>query len=194
MNALRRAGAPLLACPQNLMKVTPAFDDVVAQVLAGSGGRLVLFDRGAGITARVRERMQRALARCGVAPDALHFERVRPYSDYLGGIAAADLVLDTPVFSGGGTSLDALGVGAAVLAFEGATARARQTAAMLRLLGVEELIAADGAQYAAVAQQLLADRDRLRALRATIAARASTLFDPQVPVVAFAQFLRERAA
>jgi protein O-GlcNAc transferase len=194
MHALRREGAPLLACPQNPMKVTPAFDDVVAEVLARSGARLVLFDRGAGLTRRLRERMQRALARRGVRPDALHFERLRPYAEYLGGIAAADLVLDTPVFSGGGTSLDALAVGAPVVAFEGSTARGRQTAAMLRLIGVEELIAKDAARYTALAQALLTDPERLRALRSTIAARASLLFDPDAPIRGFAQFLRERAA
>lgn len=193
MHALRRDGAPLLACPQNLMKFGPAFDDVLADILARSGARLVLFDRGAGLTRRVRARLERFLARHGVDANALHFEPVRPYAEYLGGIAAADLVLDTPVFSGGGTSLDALGAGAAVLAFEGATARARQTSGMLRLMGVEELIARDGAHYAEIASALLADRERLRALRARIAARAPTLFEAADTVTAFARLLRERA-
>ena len=193
MRALRRGDAPLLACPQNPMKLGPAFDDVLAEVLARSGARLVLFDRGAGLASRVRERLNRALARRGVAPEALHFERVRPYAEYLGGIAEADLVLDTPVFSGGGTSLDALGVGAAVLAFEGATARARQTSGMLRLIGAEELIARDGAEYVEIALALLADRERLRALRETIAAGAPVLFGDNAPIAAFARLLRTRA-
>ena len=193
MHALRAGEAPLLACPQNLMKLAPAFDDTIADVLARSGARMVLFDRGARLTARVRGRLEGALARRGVAPGALHFEPVRPYAEYLGGIAAADLVLDTPIFSGGATSLDALGVGAAVLAFEGASARARQTSGMLHLIGAEELVARDAAGYAQAAQELLADRTRLAALRSRIAQRSSVLFDGSAALRAFGEFLRERA-
>jgi predicted O-linked N-acetylglucosamine transferase (SPINDLY family) len=193
MHALRRGPAPLLACPQNPMKMVPAFDEVVADILARTGARLVLFERGARLTTRVRERMLRALARRGVAADALHVESLHPYAEYLGGIAAADLVLDTPVFSGGATSLDALGVGAAVLAFEGATARARQTSGMLRLIDAGELVAPDATRYAAIARELLEDRPRLAALRQRIAKRSAILFEGSGARSAFARFLRERA-
>ncbi len=192
LRTLRRAGRPLLLCLQNAMKVPPEFDAVLAEILERTGARLVFFDRGAGLTRRLRTRLERALARHGVDPGAaLHFAPVRPYAEYLGGIAAADLVLDTPGFSGGGTTLDALGVGAAVLGFEGDCARARQTSAMLRILGLPELVARDAGEYVEHATQLLADAPRLADLRAAIAARAATLLTANEPIHGFAQFLRD---
>lgn len=195
MHALRREGRPLLLCLQSLAKVPPEFDAVIAGILERTGARLVFFDRGAGLTRRFRARLERQLAGRHVdAGEALRFVPVRPYPEYLGGIVAADLVLDTPGFSGGGTTLDALGVGAAVLGFEGDRARARQTAAMLRILGLPELVAHDGREYEALAAALLRDPPRLAALRSAIGARAGTLFTSNEPLRGFERFLRERAA
>jgi predicted O-linked N-acetylglucosamine transferase (SPINDLY family) len=189
--ALRAGDAPLVMCLQHPSKIPPQFDATLARILAGSRARLVCFDRGAGLTRRFRARLEPVMREHGVAPDALHVEPLHPYPDFLAGIAGADLILDTPGFSGGGTSLDALGMGAAIVAFEGTMARGRQTSAMLRVLGVEELIVADSAQYVELALNLLADRERLAALRNRIRSGAPGLFDPTVPLAAFAQFLRE---
>jgi predicted O-linked N-acetylglucosamine transferase (SPINDLY family) len=115
---------------------------------------------------------------------------MHPYADFLAGLAEADLILDTPGFSGGGTSLDALGAGAAVLCFEGEHARARQTSAMLRMIGVEASIARDPDDYATRAATLLADPALRRELRERIAAGVHVLFDDARPVEGFADFLR----
>jgi predicted O-linked N-acetylglucosamine transferase (SPINDLY family) len=188
---LRAQGAPHLMCLQHPSKIAPQFDAVIAEILARSGARLVCFDRGAELTRRFRARLEPLLIERGVAPGALHVEPLHPYPDFLAGIAAADLILDTPGFSGGGTSLDALGTGAAIVAFDGSMARARQTSAMLRILGVEELIAADGPRYVELTLGLLADRERLAALRERIRGAAPRLFDARAPLAAFAQFLRD---
>ncbi|WP_257389592.1 hypothetical protein, partial [Tahibacter caeni] len=149
---LRVAGQPLLLCLQNLIKLPPSFDAVLAAVLAASGAVLVLFDRSAGISRRFVARLSAALQARGLDPAAcLRVEAARPYADYLALVQQADLVLDSPGFSGGGTSLDALGVGTPAVTFDGAFARGRQTAAMLRRLGLAELVAADDAAYVALA-------------------------------------------
>lgn len=189
--ALRLPQRPLLMCVQNLSKIPPAFDDVLADVVAGSGARAVFFDRGPSLTRRFVERLRPALRRRGVDDSALHVEPVHPYPDFLAGLSAADLILDTPGFSGGGTSLDALGLGIPVLCFEGDMARARQTSAMLKQLGIPELIAADEADYARRALELLASGARLPELRERILAAAPLLFDDARPVASFADFLRK---
>ncbi len=188
--ALRTGQAPLLMCLQHPSKLAPEFDSVLARILAGSGARLVFFDRGAELTRRLRARLDSVLRPHGVAENAVHFEPLREYPDFLAGIAEADLVLDTPGFSGGGTSLDALSMGAAVVAFEGTMARSRQTSAMLRIVGAPELIAGDGARYADLALSLLADRPRLAAVREGIRKRAPRLFGDRAALEGFAEFLR----
>jgi predicted O-linked N-acetylglucosamine transferase (SPINDLY family) len=163
--ALRDA-RPTLLCLQNLSKLTPAFDRALVRILVESGGRVVMFGRVAGVSTRYRERLDPLLRDAGLVPEqALSIETARSHTEFLGAIEGADLVLDTPWFSGGVTSLDALGVGAPILAWEQGQARGRQTSAMLRLLELPELIAADAGGYIDSALRLLADakeRDRLR--------------------------------
>ena len=187
--ALRAGNRPLLVCAQSLSKIPPGFDATLAEILLRSAASVIFFDRGAALTRRFLDRLR---AR-GIDASAVHVEAVRPYADFLAGLAAADLILDTPGFSGGGTSLDALGLGAPVLAFDGDSTRSRQTAAMLRLLEIPELIAADGADYARRALGLLADGDGRAALRRHVLERSHLLFDDPRPLASFAAFLREAA-
>ncbi len=183
------AGSPTLLCLQNLMKLPPAFDDVLARVLGGSGATLVLFDRSAGISRRFLERFSIALRRHGLDPArAVRIEAARPYAHYLALVQQADLVLDSPGFSGGGTSLDALGVATPVLTFDGRFARGRQTAAMLRLLDLPGLIAADDDDYVTKAVAVLADADARRSLREQLRARGARLFENAAVLPALQEF------
>lgn len=191
---LRADGRPMLVCAQNLQKVQPAFDGVLARIAAASHARVVFFDRAPGLTRRFTARLRRAFDRAGAdAANQIHVEPSRPYRDFVAGLQAADLVLDTPGFSGGATSLDALGVGAPVLAFEGDRARSRQTSAMLRLVGAPELIARDADQYARLACELVADGSRRAALSEKIRRGLPALFEDTKPTEAFAEFLRNTA-
>ncbi|HSX62971.1 MAG TPA: tetratricopeptide repeat protein [Tahibacter sp.] len=185
---------PRVLCLQNLLKLPPAFDTVLAQILAASGAELVLFDRSAGISRRYLARLSQSLARQGLDPaNCVRIDRVRPYAEFLANVRQADLVLDSPGFSGGGTSLDALGVGTPVLAFDGRFARGRQTAAMLRLLDVPQLIAADDADYVAKAVALLADEQERAMLRRAIESRRDALFHDAAVLPAFEAFLLRAA-
>jgi predicted O-linked N-acetylglucosamine transferase (SPINDLY family) len=191
----RVAGRPALLCPQNLSKLTPAFDRVLARILAGSDARLFLFDREGPLSRRYLARLARAATLEGVSIEGrVELLGACPYPEFLGALQAADLVLDTPWFSGGGTSLDAFALGVPVLTTRGGFARGRQTAGMLDLMGVEGLIATDDDAYVARALELLRDRDQHRQLGATIAGRADVLFSDPEPVRAFAGLLEQLVA
>jgi predicted O-linked N-acetylglucosamine transferase (SPINDLY family) len=191
--ALAADGRPLFLCLQNLAKVPPSFDETLARIAAASGGRLAFFDRGPRLTRRFATRLRAALARHGAPESALHIEPVHRHADFVAGLAHATLVLDTPGFSGGGTSLDALGAGAAVLTLEGDRARSRQTSAMLRLLGCEGLVAAGYEAYGdrAIA---FARGEGLDEARGKIAAAAPRLFDGAAALAGFADFLQDAHA
>jgi predicted O-linked N-acetylglucosamine transferase (SPINDLY family) len=191
-DALRNGKRPLALCLQNLSKIPPYFDRTLAAILARSGARLVVFNRGERLSARFRERFGRALEEQGLPRDALHIEPSRERTSFLGGIARADLVLDTPHFSGGATSLDAFSVGAPVLTFEGTTARGRQTFAMLKMMEIPELVVRDEDSYASAAVELLGDPARGDALRNRIRAGVSRLFNDPRPIAALQDFLRGR--
>ncbi|MBR0347241.1 MAG: hypothetical protein IJI03_18485, partial [Rudaea sp.] len=118
----------------------------------------------------------------------------RAYAEYLGAVAAADLVLDSIHFSGGSTSLDVLSLGTPLVTLEGKRMRGRQTAGMLRMLGVEELIAADADAYVELAVGLAADRARRDDLRRRLLAKQDLLFSDARVMPALEAFLADVAA
>lgn len=182
--------APLVLCLQNFIKLIPAFDATLARIASETGARIGFFTRNPPLMRVFRARIEAAFVARNVDPAKhLVFLPVQTHANYLAGIARAPFVLDTPWFSGGGTSLDAFRVGTPVLAWEGTMARGRQTSAMLRMMGVRELIAADGDDYVAKASDLICDAGRRDVLRETIHARQSRLFDDDSAVRAFAEFL-----
>ncbi len=187
-------GAPLLLCLQNHLKLLPAFDAVLVEIVRRSGAKLGFFVRNEGVGRRFRDRIVNAFRQRGLDPDRdLIFFPSQKYEAFLGAVQRASLVLDTPWFSGGATSLDAFSVGTPVLALEGSMARGRQTAGMLRMLGLDELIATSDDDYVEKAVVLLRDEQRRIALREKILQRKSVLFDDDAAVRAFADFIENVA-
>jgi len=182
--------APLVLCLQNFIKLIPAFDATLARISAETGARIGFFTRNPPLMRVFRARIEAEFATRNLDPAKhLVFLPVHNHADYLAGIARSPLVLDSPWFSGGGTSLDAFSVGTPVLAWEGAMARGRQTSAMLRMLEIPELIATDEDDYVAKAVALMREPARREALREAIRTRQARLFDDAAAVRAFADFL-----
>lgn len=173
-----RDARPALLCLQNLSKLTPEFERALARIAEAASARIYCFDRGPSLTKRCLARLPflTALPVC-------------PYAEFLGAIAGAGLVLDTPWFSGGGTSLDAFALGVPVVAWESPFARGRQTSAMLKAMGLPELIATDADAYVALARGLLDDAVRRDHLGVAIAERSQVLFDAAPVVSAFGDAL-----
>jgi predicted O-linked N-acetylglucosamine transferase (SPINDLY family) len=184
------AGAPLLLCLQNFIKLEPSFDATLARIAASSGARIGLIPRNPPLTERFRTRIERAFVALGVDPARhLRFLPVQTHADFLAGIARAPLVLDPPSFSGGATSLDAFSVGTPVLTRDGPMARGRQSAAMLRMMGIDDLIADSEEHYVTTAVAFVRDDARRELMRQRIEQRQSLLFDDDRAVTAFADFL-----
>ena len=141
-------GAPMALCLQNHLKIPPSFDAIAAEIAKRSGARVGFFVRNTLVTDRFRRRIEAAFAAQGLDPKRmLVFPPWQDHEAYLGAIARATLILDTPGFSGGATSLDAFSAGAPVLTWNGAMARGRQTQGMLAMMGVDGLVAADERDY-----------------------------------------------
>jgi protein O-GlcNAc transferase len=177
----RTSGVPQLLCLQSLGKLIPRFDTTLARLAKETGARIGFFTGPAGvqpIERRFLARVAGAFTAMGVDPDR-HLE-LRPrtaYADYLAQIAQADLILDTPWFCGGATSLDTCHVGAPVVTWEGEFLRSRQTAGMLRLLDLPQGIATNEDEYLAAAVNLLGDPAANEAMRVQLRARAPKLFE-----------------
>ncbi len=196
--ARARLGLPedrvLLLCPQSLFKVHPDNDDLFARVLAGnSRAALVMFDgRHPRVTERFMRRMSSAFDRHGLsANERMIVLPALPHDDYLRVNLACDAMLDTLHWSGGNTTLDALACALPVVTLPGPFMRGRQSAAMLRMVGADGLIASDHDQYVRIATRLIEDTAWRKQIAEGIRSARGALFDRQEPVRAFADLLLE---
>ncbi len=164
---------PLLLAPQSLFKLHPDNDAIYAAVLeALPTARLLLFD----LFPHLRAAMVSRLEKSGCDVSRLHWLPPMSRQRYLQLNANCDLMLDSLHFSGGNASLDALQTGLPVLSCPGAFMRGRQTAAMLKRMGLDgELCAATPEAMAALAVETIRSKAS-HELRPLILERREQLF------------------
>ena len=185
-------GRRVYMCAQSLFKIHPAMDDLLAGVIAQDPDGVLVFFQALGrfATDSLAGRLQRAFGRRGIAPRGqLKFLPRMESGHFRRALGAADVVLDTVRWSGGNTSIDAFAAGTPVVTLPGRFMRGRQTAGMLELMGLAELIAADAEGYVRLAVEVARDRERNAALRRAIAERRAVLFDQAAPLAAFSDAL-----
>jgi protein O-GlcNAc transferase len=182
--------------PQSLFKIHPDNDAVLARVLAGDPeGVLVLFaDRHPEVTARLLTRLDAVLAAHGLnAAERRIVLPILPHEDYLRVNRLCDLMLDSLYWSGGNTSLDALACGLPLVTLPGAFMRGRQSMAMLRLCGLDELAAADIDDYVRIALRLGRAREWRAVLRERLAQQVDAVFGRDDPVKSLEAFFVKAA-
>jgi protein O-GlcNAc transferase len=178
-------GKTLYLFPQSLFKIHPDNDLPLSRILAADENAVLVGfqNQFAPITDAFVQRLGRAFAQCGV--DASKQLVMLPYlshDDYLCVNMACDLMIDSFYWSGGHTSLDALACGLPIVTLPGSLMRGRQTAGMLQLMSLPDLIAADIDDYIAIALRVGADAEWRAALRARILNQVSAIFDQKRPI------------
>ncbi len=165
--------AMVYCCFNNSWKLTrERFADWLAILRARPDAVLWLLEPKPGHG--IAERLQRAAADQGVAPERIVFAPQAPQREYLARYLVADLFLDTAPYGAHTTASDALWMGCPVLTAPGATFASRVAASLLETLELHALVAGDRAAYVARASAIT--RADAAALRATLdARRASTL-------------------
>jgi predicted O-linked N-acetylglucosamine transferase (SPINDLY family) len=119
--------------------------------------------------------------------DATRLEQVarRPLRDYLALYGRADIALDSWPYTGGTTTCDALWMGVPVVSLATDRPFARSGAGMLSVVGLPDLIAADGEDYVRKSVGLARDPRRLATLRDSLRTRMQR--SPMTDKVAFAR-------
>ena len=151
-------------CAQSLSKYLPRYDGLYPAIAARvPNARFVFIDHpgGAGPTGQFRRRLRAAFAASGL--DAAHHCLFLPRMDaavFRGTLACADVVLDSPGWSGCNTLVEALAYGLPIVTMPGHTMRSRHGAALLRLFQREPTICADEREYVDVSVRLGEHRSR----------------------------------
>jgi CRISPR-associated protein Csy1 len=187
----------LYLCAQSLFKIHPEMDGLLADILVADPEGVLVFFQASGkrVTENLAGRLQRAFAQRRISPKGqLKFLPRMESGNFRRVLALADVVVDTVRWSGGNTSIDAFAAGVPVVTLPGRFMRGRQTAGMLEMMGLRELIAADAADYVRIAVEVARDRGRNAALRKSIAERREVLFDRPEPVAAFSEALLKLGA
>jgi predicted O-linked N-acetylglucosamine transferase (SPINDLY family) len=187
------SGATLYVCPQSLFKIHPEFDPLLGAILRGDPrGRVILTE---GVcpewTPLLAARLRRTIG--DEAGRVVFLPRLSP-GDFLHLLAAADVVLDTPRFGGGNTSLEAFAFGTPIVTLEGDSLRDRITSACYRQMGLSDQIARSGSDYVQQALRLGTDPAWRDQVRRAILARKHLLFEDAEAVRQLERFLLEAVA
>ena len=185
--------APLLACPQSCFKFHPDFDDLLKGILErGPDAHLALLNGVPESTSAVLDaRLKRTL---GAIASRVHFIGPLAHVDFLRLMKDADAVLDIPQWSGGRSGYEALAMGAPVVHLPGEFMRGRHTSAFYAVMGVDECVAADAADYVDIAVRLITDKDFHAQVKRRIADNADKLFERMEPVRALEDFFENAVA
>jgi predicted O-linked N-acetylglucosamine transferase (SPINDLY family) len=180
-------------CPQNLFKLHPDMDELIAEILRRDArGRLVMIE---GRIERWSELLRRrwSVTIPDVA-DRIVFVPRLDSQDFVELIAASDVMLDTRHFNGYNTSLEAFAVGTPVVTWPGEFQRGRHTYGMYRKMGLTEFVSDDAREYVDLAVRLGTDAAYRAAFSKEILARGAVLFEDNGVVREFERFFEEAVA
>jgi protein O-GlcNAc transferase len=180
-------------CMQSADKLHSGHDELFARILKSvPNAKLdIICSKPTIVAQTLAARMRTTFAKLGFDFDACcHVHPGQPLATYNRFLANADVCLDSLDFSGCITSLDALWRDLPIVTLRGELMRGRQTYGMLRLLGMDELIAQDVEDYVRIATRAAQDNAWRRSLSERIRSRKIELYSDQSTIEALADFLR----
>ncbi len=183
-----RAAGRRYVCAQTIVKLHPDFDATLRAILAKDphGEAIMFADAQQSATRTVYERIERSL---GPLAQRVRLLPRQHYAAYLDTVHDAAVMLDTPHFGGGNTTLEALSLRVPVVTVPGRYLRSRFAFARLTTLGLAECIASDPVDLAARAVAIACDPTLRADVVARLDARVDDALDPARPARSFAAAL-----
>jgi len=190
-----RLGTTVFWSAQSLFKYLPQYDEVFARIARTVGDCQFVFLRHFGapaITASMKERLERTFAAAGLRADyhCVFLNRLSQ-SKFVAAAGLSDVFLDSIGWSGCNSALECLTQALPIVTFEGATMRGRHSAAILRMIGVEDTIATTVDDYVAIATRLGKDAQFRRAISSRMAENRHKIYRDRAPVAALEDFLEK---
>lgn len=173
-------------CCQSLFKYLPQHDDVFPQIaIALPKARFVFIksNQSECITDVFRQRLDQAFKAMDLEYE--HHCTFLPRMDsstFAGTIAIADIFLDSIGWSGDNTTMESTAYNLPIVTWPGKLMRGRHSAAMLKMMGIEETIAASKAEYVAMAIRLGQDLEYRNYISQQVADNKHKLYKDLQPV------------
>lgn len=189
------AEGPLFICPGTPFKYQAQHDGVFAEIARQVGRCTFVFfvhQRRSDLADRLQQRLRKAFVQAGLrAEQHLVFLPWLARSQFYGLMQRADVFLDTIGFSGFNTAMQAVECALPIVTVEGAFLRGRFASAILRRIGLPELIAKSTAEYVSIAVRLARDRAYRLRTRDRVVAHRDVLFDDVTPIRAMEDYLAD---
>ena len=182
----------LLLCSQTHYKYLPRFDDVLIQIArALPESQFVFLDRHlAAITDSLRSRLKQKFKVAGLDPEAhIIFLPQLSYGEYLELNTVCDLFLDTLLWTGAMTTLEAIDCGLPVVTLSAGDIRGLQSAGMLRLMELEHYIATDADDYIRKVVELGSDETKRQVYNDLLTERRRLLYNDKACLTGLQEFL-----
>jgi len=162
----RRADAPVVfGSFNNSMKINDGVISTWSAVLARVPDSRLLLKYGTLDDGDLVAALRRRFEAHGIDGRRIGVRGLTPRREHMAAWRHVDVALDCFPCNGGVTTWEALWMGVPVVTFPGDRPTGRATAAILRSVGLEDLVAADGAGFIDLAAALGGDRDRRDAAR-----------------------------
>lgn len=174
----------LYLCAQNLMKIHPDFDKVIAQILRRDpAGHLVLVEDR---TSRWKQQLQSRFARrIPDVADRIEFRPRMAFADYLSLVSAADVALDPLHYGSGITAHEIFCCGTPLVTLPAEFRRGRFVAACYTKMDMHQCTAVDSDDYVRIACEVAGHPELRAQLAAEIDDRRHLLFQDKSAVTAF---------
>jgi protein O-GlcNAc transferase len=180
------------ACLQSLFKLHPDDDEVFGQILRRDpAGVLLLLEGNFPLwTEHTRRRLQSSIP--DVFPRIYFVPQQKPF-DFARLLALCDVLLDPQHFGGGETSYQSFAVGTPIVTLPGEFLRSRITYALYRAMGLADCIATDKSDLVHRAVHIGTDPASRGRIKREIIAANSAIFENELAVRDFGDFLAEVA-
>jgi len=184
--------AVVYVCCQSLFKYHPGDDRILAAIARRVPSARFLFIGAIAAdpsARRLADRLRASFRADGLDADRhVVFTPPVPHHEFPALLRCGDVYLDSPRWSGGNTTLEAMAVGLPIVTLPGRMMRARHSAAILLAAGAEAWIAWSAGHYVDLAASLADPAKRAIARGAILAGRAR-VYGAQTPVRALEAFL-----
>lgn len=159
-------------CVQTLHKYPPSYDNLLTEIAKQKPDAQFIFARKDTLVGeQLKSRLYRKFESENLDPDKhIVFLPELNAAKYQGLCQRADVYLDTPVNSGLLSSIEALEAGIPAVTLCGQFMRGRQTATLLEILGVEELVANSPDEYIQLAVSIGSNEKRREEIKEKILA------------------------
>ncbi|MBM86577.1 MAG: hypothetical protein CMM47_11210 [Rhodospirillaceae bacterium] len=178
----------LYFCPQTLFKFHPHFDKMLRDILEQdpTGWLILLKDYSESRTQELAKRLRSSL--CKAADRVIWLDRMsRP--KYYTLLMLSDVMLDTPYFSGGNTTVQSLALGVPTVTYASPHVRGRVTIGWARVLDCMDLVAGTAADYARIAVGCATDSAFRGSVQKRMLVNRGALFQRPDVVREYASFL-----